>query len=428
MPALEEPVPITAPTTPPGLTPVSQSVPAPAPKIVVIDDDRITLTYTIMTLKREGYEVHRATDGESGLGLVRQLKPDLIICDWMMPGTTGIQVCRTVKQDPELATAFFILLTARSDVEDLIRGLETGADEFVAKPVTAAELRARVRAGLRIAGMNRVLRAVAQDLQRQKHHLETERQEAADYLQSQIPTSLKPPSPTIQIQSYFAPSAQLGGDFFDFHWLDQDHLRIYLMDAAGHGLRAAFFSMSVQHFLKSIARSNTTVDLYDPAQVLRLLNDRFQMEDHHNQYVTVWYGIFDRRSQTLTYGNAGHPPAVLLNPTWATAACQTLPSTGPPVGILPFSRYRSQICTVVPGSSLYIFSDGLYEVIPPEEVPPDREPYGHGDFLEVLQDFEKSNSTDLTRIPERVLQVTGQKIFTDDRSLIRIQFDPAQPL
>jgi len=106
VPALEEPVPITAPTTPPGLTPVSQSVPAPAPKIVVIDDDRITLTYTIMTLKREGYEVHRATDGESGLGLVRQLKPDLIICDWMMPGTTGIQVCRTVKQDPELATAF----------------------------------------------------------------------------------------------------------------------------------------------------------------------------------------------------------------------------------------------------------------------------------------------------------------------------------
>ena len=67
-------------------------------------------------------------------------------------------------------------------------------------------------------------------------------------------------------------------------------------------------------------------------------------------------------------------------------------------------------------------------MVPPEEVLPDREPYGHGDFLEVLQDFEKSNSTDLTRISERVLQGTGQKIYTDDRSLIRIQFDPAQPL
>lgn len=426
MPALEELTAIAPSSPPPSLPP---SPDPPVPKVVVIDDDRITLTYSIMTLKREGYEVHKARSGEEGLALVQQIQPDLILCDWMMPGMTGIQLCRTVKQDPALAAAFFILLTARSDVEDLIRGLETGADEFLAKPVTAAELRARVRAGLRIAKMNQALRVVAQNLQAQKQRLEVELQEAADYVQSLIPTTLKPPSLDVQIQSYFAPSLKLGGDFFDFHWLDADHLRVYLMDTAGHGLRAAFFSMSVQHFLKSMTRSNATIDLYDPAQVLQALNDRFQMEDHHNQYVTVWYGVFDRRTRQLTYGNAGHPPAALMNPALpAAAACQTFPATGPPVGILPFSRYRSRTCTVAPGSTLYVFSDGLYEVIPMEEVDPEEEPYGYREFLAVLQDFERSGSGDLTQILQQVLEETGKTEFPDDRSLVQVKFDPVPNL
>ncbi|MGA1473943.1 MAG: SpoIIE family protein phosphatase [Prochlorothrix sp.] len=424
VPVLEEPSVKRAATQQliPSTEPASTT---PPPKVVVIDDDRISLTYTVMTLKREGYEVHRATDGTEGLALIRSLCPDLIICDWMMPGTNGIQVCKLVKQDPALAPAFFILLTGRTKVEDLIRGFDTGADEFLAKPVTGPEMRARVRAGLRIARMNQALRTVAQDLQSQKQRLEVELQEAADYVRSLLPQALKPLDPAIAVQSYFVLSSQLGGDFFDFHWLDEHHLRIYLMDTAGHGLRAAFFSISVQHFLKSLTRSKTPVDLFDPAQVLQALNDRFQMEDHNNQYVTVWYGIFDRRTQQLTYSNAGHPPAVLLNSTLKNVAdrCQILPSSGPPIGILPFSRYKSQTCSIEPGSTLYIFSDGLYEVIPPEEIPPDTEPCGHSEFLKVLQGFERSAETDLKAIPQRVLEETGKTHFSDDRSLIRVRFD-----
>ncbi len=118
------------------------------PQILVIDDDptiRMTLS---RLLKGQGYEVTVAKDGEEGLAKARELHPSLIICDWMMPIIDGLEVCRQVKSSVELSNIYLILLTARDDEKDLVRGLEMGADDFLSKPPRINELRARVRAGL----------------------------------------------------------------------------------------------------------------------------------------------------------------------------------------------------------------------------------------------------------------------------------------
>ncbi|WP_199248263.1 diguanylate cyclase [[Phormidium] sp. ETS-05] len=119
-------------------------------KILIIEDDLTTRLILKQSLYNAGHEVIIAETGESGLEKAKQLHPDLIICDWMMPVMDGLEVCRRVKNTPQLATIFFILLTGREEIDDRVKGLDSGADEFLLKPIDINELKARVRAGLRL--------------------------------------------------------------------------------------------------------------------------------------------------------------------------------------------------------------------------------------------------------------------------------------
>ena len=191
-----------------------------------------------------------------------------------MPGIDGIEVCRQVKASPNLSTTFFIVLTSLDSVADVVKGLDSGADDFIAKPIEQNELKARVRAGLRWHQMSR-------DLRNQKQLLETELGEAVDYVRSLLPTPMFQP---LTINSRFIPCKKLGGDCFDYYWLDADYLAIYLLDTAGHGLGATLPSISVLNILRS--RAIARLNYYQPNQVLSALNDTFQMNYHNNKYFT----------------------------------------------------------------------------------------------------------------------------------------------
>ncbi|OCR01671.1 hybrid sensor histidine kinase/response regulator [Oscillatoriales cyanobacterium USR001] len=140
-------------------------------KILVIDDD-ITVQIVLQDLlESEGHQVAIAIDGQDGLSQAQQNIPDLIICDWMMPYIDGLEVCRQLKANPELATSFFILLTAREKLDDRVKGLDNGADDFLSKPIETEELLARVRAGLRLRGLTQQLEKTLQDLQQTQSQL-----------------------------------------------------------------------------------------------------------------------------------------------------------------------------------------------------------------------------------------------------------------
>ncbi|MCT7961668.1 response regulator [Laspinema sp. D1] len=138
-------------------------------KILAIDDD-ITVQIVLQDLlESEGHEVAIASDGEEGIYQAEQLRPDLIICDWMMPQLDGLAVCKHIKANPTLSSTFFILLTARELVTDRVIGLDSGADDFLSKPIDTEELMARVRAGLRLSKtLNDLQRAQSQLIQSEK--------------------------------------------------------------------------------------------------------------------------------------------------------------------------------------------------------------------------------------------------------------------
>src|SRR5437868_1328826 len=119
------------------------------PTLLLVEDDRALADLLVWHFRREGYDIVRTADGDEALLLAEERTPDLVILDWMIEGVTGIEVCRRLRRRSSTAQVPIIMLTARGEESDRIRGLETGADDYVTKPFSPRELLARVGAVLR---------------------------------------------------------------------------------------------------------------------------------------------------------------------------------------------------------------------------------------------------------------------------------------
>lgn len=122
---------------------------SPRPLVLLVEDEPAQRAVLSYNLEAEGFEVQTADNGEDALALISETPPDLILLDWMMPHVSGIEVCRRLKARPETRGIPVIMLSARSEEIDKVRGLETGADDYVIKPYSVVELMARLRAQLR---------------------------------------------------------------------------------------------------------------------------------------------------------------------------------------------------------------------------------------------------------------------------------------
>ncbi|PCH92426.1 MAG: phosphate regulon transcriptional regulatory protein PhoB [Rhodobacteraceae bacterium] len=119
------------------------------PKILIVEDEPSQLELLSYNLSVEGYEVLKAETGEEGLLILQEQEVDLVLLDWMLPEISGLEVCRQIKRGKTTKATPVIMLTARGEEEDKVRGLDTGADDYIVKPYSIKELLARVRAGLR---------------------------------------------------------------------------------------------------------------------------------------------------------------------------------------------------------------------------------------------------------------------------------------
>lgn len=132
------------------------------PYVLVVEDEDALATLLHYNLEKEGYRVSLAADGEEALTQVNEQLPDLIVLDWMLPKVSGIEVCRRLRGRSETRNVPIVMLTARGEESDRIRGLDTGADDYIVKPFSMVELTARIRAVLR-----RIRPGLAEDRTRQ---------------------------------------------------------------------------------------------------------------------------------------------------------------------------------------------------------------------------------------------------------------------
>ncbi len=162
----------------------------------------------------------------------------------------------------------------------------------------------------------------------------------------------------VSVDWRYLPASTLGGDTIGYHWVEDDHLALYLVDVTGHGLDAALLSVTIANVIRAGALAGA--DMKEPDQVLAKLNSAFQGEQHGQRFFTIWYGVYHRASRTLTWAGGGHPPAVVLLPGVPNPLL--LPSSGLMMGVLRGVKYPAQSCRIPAGARLLIFSDGVFEI------------------------------------------------------------------
>ncbi len=246
-----------------------------------------------------------------------------------------------------------------------------------------------------------------------ERYLADELAKAARYIRALLPMPL---SGAIETDWVFMPSAELGGDAFGYHWLDDEHFAIYLLDVCGHGIGAALHSVSVLNVLRAQALGDT--DFRKPEAVLAALNEAFQMKRYNNMYFTIWYGVFNIHTRRLTYATGGHPPALLVGPGVEGLSIERLRTRGLLIGGVEGVAFPSASRIIPEGYSLYVFSDGVYEVR--QE---DGSIWGLDDYVDLLIDQLGRGHGHVDQVMDRINIIRDCLTCIDDSALLRIRFN-----
>lgn len=382
-------------------------------RILVVDDHPDNREVLAKRLERQGHRTAQAEHGRHALEMLATSPFDLVLLDVMMPEMDGYTALHRMKEDPALRHIPVIMISALDEIESVVRCIETGAEDFLPKPFNPTLLRARIGASLEKKSFRDQEQAYLHTIEETQKRLEEELQEAGRYVASILPEPMEKP---FKISWAYDPSTELGGDSFGYHWIDETHFAIYLLDVCGHGVGAALLSVAAINVLRSGAMPNT--DLLHPGQVLASLNDAFQMERHNNMYFTIWYGVYDTVSRKLAHASGGHPPAILLQPSPEGGdSLVQLRAPGMIIGAMPGMSYDSEVLTVPPGSRLLVYCDGAYEIKRQDGsmISFDNE------FLPFL--LEHGRKDTITQdVLDWIRSIHGQETLDDDYSFMAIDF------
>jgi sigma-B regulation protein RsbU (phosphoserine phosphatase) len=244
--------------------------------------------------------------------------------------------------------------------------------------------------------------------------LNQELAEAADYVKTILPQPIT--EGAIRTDWRFFPSTSLGGDAFGYHWVDEDHFAIYLIDVSGHGVGAALLSVSVMNVLRSQSLPN--VDFKSPEKVLRALNIAFPGEENNDMFFTIWYGVYKKSTRELTYASGGHPPALLLdNASEGDSNAAPLRTPNYVIGGMAEATYEKRECLVGENNTLYIFSDGVYEV---EKV--DGSMWRFQEFTDFMNKAKTDGQSILDRLYSYARNLGNSEKFEDDFTILEVAF------
>lgn len=328
-------------------------------------------------LARSGYDVIEAGSAEEALGICRACEPDIVLSDWVMPGMSGLDFCRAFRQMDRAGYGYFVLLTSKTEKNEVTEGLQSGADDFLSKPVNGDELRARLSAGERILHMerelkdkNRLLSSTLTELQGLYDVIDRDLTEACKLQQSLVKERHRSFG-NAEVSLMLRPSGHVGGDLVGFFPINARRVGIYGIDVSGHGITSALMTARLAGYLsgsspdQNIALIQTEFGIYDalaPADLAAYMNALVLDEMQTESYFTLIYADVDLISGKVSLVQAGHPhPAVQR----ADGTVEFLGDGGMPVGLIEGAEYETITTRLHPGDRLFLMSDGITEAADP---------------------------------------------------------------
>ncbi|WP_419658440.1 MprA: response regulator receiver protein [Desulfosarcina variabilis str. Montpellier] len=403
-------------------------------RILVVDDDRVNRQIISHHLTASGYEVVACADGEAAWEIIGSEEISLVVTDWIMPRMDGIELCHKIRQTHFDRYIYTIIVTSKDEQQDLIHGMDAGADDFLVKPVNREVLGACIRAGERILALerrleerNRKLKESRDRLQHAYSIMQKDLEAAARVQKSLIPRK-STVHPGVRFHWMFQPCAHVAGDIFNCFSMDENHLGFYLLDVSGHGIPAAMLSVMIgkllvpdtaqDNLLKRSLPDPPYYQLVPPEDVVRDLNDRFQSHETFSRYFTMIYGIINRTTGAVRLCQAGHPHPVLVQ---GSGQARSVGQSGFPVGILPNLDYSSYAVQLAPGDRLILYSDGITGCMNARQ-----EEFSQDRLIRLLvKTRQESLVTTVQTLSRQLRQWNGPRVFGDDMTLLAIEYTGA---
>ncbi|MEM1345612.1 MAG: SpoIIE family protein phosphatase [Pseudomonadota bacterium] len=401
-------------------------------RVLVVDDSRTQRLRLAALLSKQGFTVSQAGDGAEALAWLRENPSPLVLSDWMMPGLTGPELCRALREaEGEDHYTYFVMLTAKAERHAVFEGLEAGADDFLSKPVNEDELIARLHAGMRVMVMQEGLRQgrteIASAFNRLKSlHDALERDLAvAALLQREI---LPPPLFTChgaQVATYYTPAGHVGGDLVGCVAAEGQRVLAYGIDVSGHGVAAALMVARLAQFFApgdpsaniAFERHGNAHRLRPPEAIMHALNARCLGTGLTDVYVTAALASIDLTTGEGLICRGGYAEPAVVSPT---GAVRFLEQGGMPLGIFEEIEMPTEPFTLAPGERLVLSSDGLTET-----TRPDGSMLGEAGLATILADLATTPVAEtLPALVARVAQEAGGKPFDDDVSALLLERPP----
>lgn len=347
-------------------------------RVLLVDDSRVQRKILAAALGRWGYQIEEAGSGTEALDLLRVHDFDFVLSDWMMPGLDGPGLCRAFRALDREGYGYFILLTAKNEKDEVAKGLEVGADDFIAKPVNLAELHARLIAGERILAMerelvekNRLVSATLVEMSDLYAALDRDLVEARK-LQMTLVRERERDFGAASVAVMLRPSGHVGGDLVGYFQMNPRKVSLYAIDVSGHGVASAMMAARLAGMISSStpdgnlamgAKAEGETLLWPPETVVARMNRSVLETMQVDQYFTCAYAEADLDTGWVSFVQAGHPHPLVLR---ADGRVEAIGKGGLPVGLVPGATYERLEVKLEPGDRLLFTSDGITEAEDPQ--------------------------------------------------------------
>jgi sigma-B regulation protein RsbU (phosphoserine phosphatase) len=349
--------------------------------VLVVDDTPANIKVLMETLK-DDYRIVAAVNGERALQLAASdPNPDIILLDVMMPEMNGYEVCAKLKADVKTRDIPIIFVTAMSDTRDETKGFELGAVDYITKPISPPVVSARVKNHLELKKAREFLKKQnlileqrvdertreVLELQRSefelrvaKEKVENELNIAAQIQKSILPSSFPayPDRKEFELYAFMKPARYVGGDFYDFFFIDDNTLALVMADVSDKGVPAALFMMVSRTLIRSLAFDNRS-----PSAVLEKANNIMCQNNDSGMFVTVFLAFYDVSSGKLTATNGGHIASLIINHDGTSR--EWAATHGPALGFMKELPYKQETMDLEVDQTLFLYTDGVTEAMSP---------------------------------------------------------------
>ena len=379
--------------------------------VVVVDDDVTNLKMAGRILSKNNMRVTALKSGMALLDYIKTNKPDLILLDIKMPGLDGFETMRRLQEQMNPSEKIPVIFLTADDSQDAeTHGLALGAMDFIKKPFIPDVLVLRVRHTIDLVRLQR-------DLEQENERIRSELAMASRIQAAMLPGIFPafPERKEFDIYASMDPVRGVGGDFFDFFFIDRDHLCLLIADVSGKGIPAALFMMASKIILADNAKSGKS-----PAQILQDTNEAICANNPEEMFVTVWLGILDISTGLLTTANAGHEYPALMHADGQFELFRD--RHGLVVGGMPGVKYHEHSLQMYPGSKLFVYTDGV-----PEATDAENALFGTTRMLEALNAHANESPKQILHgVRQAVNEFVSDMEQFDDLTMMCLEYMPKE--